>query len=154
MVNLQWIADGAELAKTRNQTDRAVCMWMSWRLARIQAAQPNDEIPPRLTQMSKSKLCKWLSLFVVEVHRQDSKHYPGATLHGILCGIQCRSLERFLTLSAIWSSTFWGMFLMHKWRICVCMNSGVVTYLGGGRKRSMRAWTSGQSECTTCHNYM
>jgi len=26
---------------------------------------------------------------------------------------ESRNLERFLTLSAIWSSTFWGMFLMH-----------------------------------------
>ena len=38
--------------------------------------------------MSKSELCKWLSFFVVEVRRQDSKRYPGTTLHGILCGIQ------------------------------------------------------------------
>ena len=111
-------------------------------------------MPPRLTQMSKSKLCKWLLFFVVEVHRQDSKQYPETTLHGILCGTQrhvrnlSRSLERVLTLSVIWSSTFWGMFLMHKWRICVCMKSRVVTYLGGGRKQSMGAWTSGQSECT------
>ena len=74
-------------AKTRNQTNWAVRTWMSWRLARIQAAQPNDEMPPRLTQMLKSKLCKWL-FFVVEVRRQDSKRYPGTTLHGILCGIQ------------------------------------------------------------------
>ena len=89
MENLQRIVDGAEPAKTRNQTDWAIHTWMSWRLARIQAAQPNDEMPPRLTQMSKSELCKWLSFFVVEVRRQDSKCYPGTTLHGILCGIQC-----------------------------------------------------------------
>ena len=86
--NLQRIVDGAKPPKTRNQTDWAVRTWMSWRLARIQAAQPNDETPPRLTQMSKSKLCKWLSFFEVEVRRQDSKRYPGAMLHGILCGIQ------------------------------------------------------------------
>ena len=69
MKNLRQIVDSAEPAKTRNQTDWAIRTWMSWRLARIQAAQPNDEMPPRLTQMSKSELCKWLLFFVVEVRR-------------------------------------------------------------------------------------
>ena len=88
------------------------------------------------------------------------------TINGKLC--LCYNSPRFYQITSnkrtkiniSWESmppdppiSFWGMFLMHKWRICVCMKSGVATYLGGGRKRSMGAWTSGQSECTDITGY-
>jgi len=43
----QWdTTDGG--AQTSNQTDWLVhaCAWMSWRLARIKAEQPNGKMPP------------------------------------------------------------------------------------------------------------
>jgi len=105
------------------QTEWAAHTWMSWRLAK----QHNQMMKwhqgwPKCRGPSCAN--KWLSFFVVEVCRQDSERYPEAMLHEILCGIQCHvQKQQPRERSRV---RFWGMFLMHKWRICVHMVLEVV----------------------------
>ena len=74
--------------KTRKQTDWSVALWMEWRINRIKNAESSVDAPPRLSDMSTEQMSSWLSMFVVEICRQDGKPYPGSTLKHILAGIQ------------------------------------------------------------------
>lgn len=112
MENLQRLVDSADWLGSMHMNE----------LETSQAAQPNNEIPPKCRGSSCAN--KWLSFFVVEVCRQDSEHYPEAMLHEILCGIQHHvQKQKPRERSRV---CFWGMFLMHKWRICVRMVLEVV----------------------------
>ena len=74
---------------------------MNWHLHRINIAKTPDECPPRLAEMGKSDLSKWLSKFIVEIRRSDGKAYTGTTLHQILCGLQRHLREDVVTVVSI-----------------------------------------------------
>ena len=74
--------------KTRQQTDWCFRLWMEWHLHRIRIAECEQDAPPRLSDMTSEELNSWLSKFLIEIHRQDRKPYPGSTLKNILAGIQ------------------------------------------------------------------
>ena len=46
------------------------------------------DAPPRLCDTSTEEMSSWLSVFVVEICRQDGKPYPSSTLKHVLAGIQ------------------------------------------------------------------
>ena len=88
--------------KTRQKTKWAHSLRMTWRLHRIKIAQTPDECPPKLVEMKKADLSKWLCKFIVEIRHNDGKPYTGTTLHQILCGIQ-RHLREETDLLLIFS---------------------------------------------------
>ena len=80
--------------KTRQQTKWAIGIWLNWRLHQIKIAKNPDECPPRLAEMDKADLSKWLSKFLVEIRHNDGKACTGTTLHQILCGLQRHLWEK------------------------------------------------------------
>ena len=75
--------------KTKANTEYCMRIWGAWwkeRIARDESeADLEGDIP--LTQMDKKVMKCWLTLFVLEVRKQNGTEYPPNTLHHIVCGI-------------------------------------------------------------------
>lgn len=83
--------------KTKEDTEYCMRIWNAWWKQRITEMQDEQLIiPPDILQMNKEMLQHWLTLFVLEVRKQDGTEYPPNTLYHIVCGIM-----RYLRQNAI-----------------------------------------------------
>ena len=89
--------------KTKEDTEYCMRIWNAWWKERIASYnEPRDEVASEvaqiipLIQMNKKTMQHWLTLFVLEVRKQNGMEYPPNTLHHIVCGIM-----RYLWQNAI-----------------------------------------------------
>ena len=49
-----------------------------------------DKSPESILETENAEcLAKWLTLFTIEVYKKDGERYPPATIHMLLCALQC-----------------------------------------------------------------
>lgn len=77
--------DMAVPANIKKSTSWSAKVWKDWSAHR-RAASPSDW-PPHLLICTPWELNRWMSRFVLEVRRQDGKHYPPNTLYQLCCGL-------------------------------------------------------------------
>ena len=89
--------------KTKEDTEYCMRIWNAWWKERIASNETRDDASSEvdeqiipLLQMSKEVMKHWLTLFVLEVRKQNGTEYPPNTLHHIVCGIM-----RYLRQNAI-----------------------------------------------------
>ena len=70
--------------KTREDTAYCVRLWETW--AESRSLNTGNQVPP-LAQMDTRELQYWLSRFIHEARKKDSREYAPITLYHLLCGI-------------------------------------------------------------------
>ena len=76
--------------KTEADTKYCMRIWDAWRKERISRDEADSEADKQITpiiQMDKEVMKHWLTLFILEVRKQNGTEYPPNTLHHIVCGI-------------------------------------------------------------------
>ena len=83
---MKLLAEGLQPRNTANSTKWALHTYQEWCKARSNSEL--ESVPTELLQSNDpEKLCKFLSLFVVEARKKSGERYPPSTIHQILCGL-------------------------------------------------------------------
>ena len=90
-----------------------MCIWNAWWKERITSNEIQDDVASEavmpLLQMNKELMQHWLTVFILEVRKQNGTEYPPNTLHHIVCSItRCKqaSIQGYLLTN---NGTNWSL---------------------------------------------